>query len=659
MNNGTRTATSPRPTGAQAPRRAPEEYTLSGDDLYLFNEGNHFQLYDKLGAHLVIGKDNSVVGTSFAVWAPNAREVYVMGEFNGWNKTSHPLYAQGQSGIWQNVVPGIGQGTVYKYHIVSHHNNYQVDKSDPFGFFCEVPPRTGSVVWDLGHQWGDQDWMSTRNKRNALDAPINIYEVHLGSWRRVPEEGNRSLGYREMAQSLAEHVHRMGFTHVELLPVMEHPFYGSWGYQATDFFAPTSRYGTPEDFMYLVDYLHQQGIGVILDWVPSHFPTDEHGLIYFDGTHLFEHADPRKGMHWEWGSAVFNYGRNEVRSFLISSAMFWLDRYHVDGLRVDAVASMLYLDYNRKEGEWIPNQYGGNENLEAVGFLRRMNEEIYRRYPDVQTIAEESTSWAMVSKPTYIGGLGFGLKWDMGWMHDTLAYFSLDPVHRKYHHHYLTFRQLYAWTENFVLSLSHDEIVYGKRSLLNKMPGDEWQKFANLRLLLGYMMGQNGKKLLFMGGEFGQGNEWNHDTSLDWHLMHHPMHAGLVRWVEDVNRLYRTEPALYELDFDPAGFQWVDANDSEQSVISFLRRGKTTDTWLLFLLNFTPVPRSNYRVGVPAKGFWKEVLNSDSPEYGGSGQGNFGGLETTPLRYHGRPVSINVTVPPLGMVVFRHSPTER
>ena len=667
MSKRSHTPPTPRqPAAAPATPKAPEPpppaprlgYLLSDQDLYLFNEGSHFRLYDKLGAHPVV-ENGKVTGTSFAVWAPNAREVFVIGEFNGWNKGSHPLYAQGQSGIWQNVVPGVGPGTVYKFHIVSHHNNYRVDKADPIAFYNEVPPRTGSVVWQLDYDWKDADWMANRSRNNGLQSPINIYEVHLGSWRRVPEDGNRWLGYREIAKPLADHVRRMNYTHVEFLPIMEHPFYGSWGYQATGFFAPTSRFGTPQDFMYLVDYLHQQGIGVILDWVPSHFPTDEHGLIYFDGTHLYEHSDPRKGMHREWGSAVFNYGRNEVRSFLISSAMYWLDKYHVDGLRVDAVASMLYLDYNRKEGEWLPNQFGGRENLEAVDFLRRMNAEIYGRFPDVQTIAEESTSWAMVSRPTYIGGLGFGLKWDMGWMHDTLAYFELDPVHRKFHHNYLTFRQLYAWTENFVLSLSHDEVVYGKKSLLNKMPGDYWQKFANLRLLLGYMIGQNGKKLVFMGGEIGQWNEWNHESSLDWHLLHEPGNGGLVRWVEEVNKLYRTEPALYELDFDPAGFQWVDANDADQSVISFLRRGKDPDTWLLFVLNFTPVPRWNYRVGVPLKGFWNEILNSDSREYGGSGQGNFGGLETAPIRYHGRPVSLNVTVPPLGMVVFKNAPARQ
>jgi 1,4-alpha-glucan branching enzyme len=624
---------------------------LTDQDLYLFNEGNHFQLYDKLGAHIVL-EDAEVAGTSFAVWAPNAREVFVIGDFNNWQKGKHPLYSRGQSGIWQNTFSDINAGTVYKYHIVSHHNDYHVDKADPFGFFHEMPPRTGSVVWDLEYSWQDEQWMQYRHKHNRLDAPINIYEMHLGSWRHAPGE-HRSLGYREMAEPLVEHLKRMNYTHVEFMPLMEHPFYASWGYQATGFFAPTARFGTPQDLMYLIDYLHQNRIGVILDWVPSHFPTDGHGLIYFDGTHLYEHADPRQGMHQEWGSAIFNYGRNEVRSFLISSALFWLDRYHIDGLRVDAVASMLYLDYARKEGEWVPNKYGGKENIDAVHFVRRMNEEIYRRFPDVQTIAEESTSWAMVSRPTYLGGLGFGLKWDMGWMHDTLKYLSLDPIHRRYHHNLLSFRGLYAWTENFCLSLSHDEVVYGKKSLLNKMPGDWWQQRANLRLLLGYMIAQPGKKLLFMGGEFGQWNEWNHDTSLDWNLLHYTDHAGILRWVEDVNKLYREEPAMHELDHDPAGFQWVDANDADNSVLSLLRRGKSTDDWILILCNFTPLPRADYHVGVPAGGFWKEVLNSDSPEYGGSGLGNLGGREVWWTPSHGHPFTLSLMVPPLAMVVFK------
>ena len=480
-----------------------------------------------------------------------------------------------------------------------------------------------------------------------------IYEMHIGSWKRVLEEGNRSLTYRELAPQLAEYMNRLGFTHVEFLPIMEHPFFGSWGYQVTGFFAPTSSYGTPQDFMYLVDYLHQHGIGVILDWVPSHFPTDEHGLAYFDGTHLFEHADPRLGFHPDWNSYIFNYGRNEVRNFLISSALFWLDQYHVDGLRVDAVASMLYLDYSRKEGEWIPNEFGGHENLEAIAFLRRFNEEVYKNYPDVQTIAEESTAWPMVSRPTYVGGLGFGLKWDMGWMHDTLNYMAKEPIYRKYHHNDLTFRMLYAFTENFVLPLSHDEVVHGKSSLLGKAPGDAWQKFANLRALFGYMYGQPGKKLIFMGGEFGQWREWVHDSSLDWNLLHYPLHTELQLWVADLNRLYRVERALYELDTNMAGFEWVDCNDTDQSTISFLRHAHTTDEVILIVLNFTPQPRYNYRVGVPRPGFWRELLNSDAKEYGGSGHGNMGGAQSNPISFHGRPHSINITLPPLGAVYLK------
>jgi 1,4-alpha-glucan branching enzyme len=495
--------------------------------------------------------------------------------------------------------------------------------------------------------------MQERHKHNALDAPIAIYEVHLGSWMRVPEEGHRPLTYRELAPKLAEYAERMGFTHVEFLPVMEHPFAGSWGYQTTGYFAPTSRYGTPQDFMYLIDYLHQHGIGVILDWVPSHFPTDEHGIGFFDGTHLYEHSDPQKGLHPDWDSFIFNYGRNEVRSFLISSALFWLDKYHVDGLRVDAVASMLYLDYSRKEGEWIPNKYGGRENLEALAFLRRFNEEVYKNYPDVQTIAEESTAWPMVSRPTYVGGLGFGLKWDMGWMHDTLDYMTKNPIFRKYHHNELTFRMLYAFTENFALPLSHDEVVHGKGSLLGKMPGDDWQKFANLRLLLGYMYAQPGKKLLFMGGEFGQWWEWNHDSSLDWHLLTFPPHSSLQRWVEDLNRLYRSESVLHGLEFDPAGFEWVDCSDFERSVISFIRKGRSTGDIILVVCNFTPTPRFNYRVGAPRGGFWREVLNSDAQQYGGSGHGNLGGVEAAPIPYHGRSYSLNLTLPPLGVVFLK------
>jgi 1,4-alpha-glucan branching enzyme len=644
------------PKGTSQPQAQPQIVSydvtrITDDDIYLFNEGNHFRLYEKLGAHpmTVDGTD----GTYFAVWAPESEQVFVTGTFNDWNNASHPLRPRGESGIWQGFIPGIGKGTLYKYHIRSRHNGYRVDKTDPFAFFNEIPPKTASIVWDLEYPWDDQVWMRSRRGRDALDAPMAIYEMHLGSWRRVPDEGNRSLSYRELAPQLAEYVSEMGFTHVEFLPIMDHPFFGSWGYQTTGYFAPSGNYGTPQDFMYLVDYLHQHGIGVILDWVPSHFPTDEHGLGYFDGSHLYEHADPRQGMHPDWNTLVFNYGRNEVRSFLISGALFWLDKYHADGLRVDAVASMLYLDYSRKEGEWIPNQYGGRENLEAIGFLRRFNEEVYKSYPDVQTIAEESTSWPMVSRPNYVGGLGFGLKWDMGWMHDTLEYMSQDPIFRKFHHNKLTFRMLYAFHENFVLPLSHDEVVYGKGSLLGKMPGDDWQKFANLRLLFAYMYAQPAKKLLFMGGEFGQSREWAHDGSLNWDLLEYAPHAGLQRWMADVNRLYRSEPALHELDCDPAGFEWIDCIDAESSVISLMRKGRSTDDIILVACNFTPMPRPNYRVGAPCGGFWREVLNSDATLYGGSGQGNFGGIEAVPIGLHGRPYSLTVTLPPLGAVFFK------
>ena len=624
---------------------------FSKDDLYLFNEGTHFHLYEKLGAHRMTVDGNE--GMYFAVWAPDARHVSVVGDFNRWDKGSHPLRPRGRSGIWEGFIPGVGKGALYKYHIVSRYKGYRVDKTDPFAFYDEVSPKTASVVWDLDYGWGDQDWMARRGGHNALSAPIAVYEVHLGSWMRVAEDGDRSLSYREMAPKLADYVKRMGFTHVEFLPVMEHPFYGSWGYQVTGYFAPTSRYGTPQDLMYLVDYLHQQGIGVILDWVPSHFPTDEHGPGFFDGTHLYEHAYPQKGLHPDWDSFIFNYGRNEVRSFLLSNALFWLDKYHADGLRVDAVASMLYLDYSRNEGEWMPNEYGGRENLEAIEFLRRFNTEVYKHHPDAQTIAEESTAWPMVSRPTHVGGLGFGLKWDMGWMHDTLQYMARDPVHRKYHHNELTFRMIYAFHENFVLPLSHDEVVHGKGSLLGRMPGDDWQKFANLRLLLAYMYAQPGKKLLFMGDEFGQWREWHHDESLDWPLAQYDRHAGLQRLVEDLNRLYRAEPALHELDCDPAGFGWIDANDSQSSVLTFMRKGRSTDDIIVVACNFTPVPRDNYQVGVPRGGFWQQVLNSDRREYWGSGQGNLAGVEAVPVAVHGRRYSLNLALPPLGAVFFK------
>jgi 1,4-alpha-glucan branching enzyme len=623
---------------------------LSDDDLFLFNEGSHFRLYLKLGAHPLTAGDTP--GTYFAVWAPDAEKVFVIGDFNNWDKESHPLVPRGQSGIWDGFIPGVGPGAIYKFHIHSRFQSYKVDKADVFGYSFEGPPRTASVVWDLDYAWSDQDWMTKRHEQNALNAPLSIYEVHLGSWRRNVEEG-RYLTYREIAPQLAEYVKNMGFSHVEFLPVMEHPFYGSWGYQTTGYFAPTSRYGTPQDFMFLVDYLHQNDIGVILDWVPSHFPADEHGPGFFDGTHLFEHADPRKGYHPDWDSKIFNYGRNEVRNFLLSSALFWLDRYHIDGLRLDAVASMLYLDYSRRGGDWIPNKYGSNENLEAIDFLRQFNKEVYGNYPDVQTFAEESTAWAMVSRPIYVGGLGFGFKWDMGWMHDTLMYMAKDPIFRKFHHNTLTFRMLYAWTENFVLPLSHDEVVHGKGSLLRQMPGDDWQRFANLRLMFGYMFGQPGKKLLFMGGEFGQWDEWYHEKSLDWHLLEFPPHIGVKKWVEDLNRTYRQEPPLYESDLEPEGFRWIDCTDVDHSVVSFLRQGKSTGDLILVVANFTPETHQNYRVGAPRAGYWQELLNGDAPIYGGSGQGNMGGLETTPIPYHGYPDSLNLTLPPLATVFFK------
>ena len=624
---------------------------LTDNDLHLFNEGTHFRLYEKLGTHVV--NHNGREGTHFAVWAPDAEQVSVIGDSNGWQKGSHPLKPRGQSGIWQGIIPGVSKGAIYKYHIVSRYRGYQVEKADPFAFRAEIPPKTASIVWDLDYLWGDRAWMENQHKHNALDAPLAIYEVHLGSWRRVAEEGNRPLSYREIAPQLAEYVKKMGFTHVEFLPLTEHPFYGSWGYQTTGYFAPTSLYGTPQDLMYLIDFLHQNEIGVILDWVPSHFPTDEHGLGYFDGTHLYEHAGVGKGFHPDWKSYIFNYGRKEVQSFLISSALFWLDKYHVDGLRCDAVASMLYLDYSRKEGEWPPNQFGGRENLEAIAFLRRLNQEVYRSFPNVQTIAEESTAWPMVSRPTYLGGLGFGLKWDMGWMHDTLKYISKDPVHRKFHQSDLTFRMLYSFFENFVLPLSHDEVVHEKGSLLGRMPGDDWQKFANLRLLLAYMFAQPGKKLLFMGGEFAQWREWQHQESLDWHLLQYERHQQVQRLVQDLNWMYRSEPALFELDVSPQGFEWVDCQDSESSVLSLIRKGVSSHDQMLIVLNFTAVPRYDYRVGVPKAGLWEEILNCDSTYYGGSGQGNQGGALATDASHHGRPYSLKLTLPPLSAVFLK------
>jgi 1,4-alpha-glucan branching enzyme len=634
------------------PKTKKETTLLSDEDIFLFNEGSHFHLHEKLGSHLLTAGD--VQGTYFAVWAPDAEQAFVMGDFNNWDKSSHSLRPRGRSGIWEGFVPGVVKGTRYKYHIESRHKGYRVDKADPFAFTNEVPPETVSIVWDLDYDWGDKEWMARRSKPEPHEAPITVYEVHLGSWMQSGERDDRWLTYRELAVELADYVNKMGFTHVQFLPIMEHPFYGSWGYQVRGYFAPTSRYGTPQDFMYLVDYLHQHDIGVILDWVPAHFPTDEHAIGFFDGTHLFEHADPKKGIHPDWDSFIFNYGRPEVRCFLLSSALYWLDYYHADGLRVDAVASMLYLDYSREEGDWIPNEYGGRENLDAISFLRRFNEEIYRLHPDVQTIAEESTAWPMVSRPTYVGGLGFGMKWDMGWMHDTLAYMSREAIHRKFHHTQLTFRMLYAFNENFMLPLSHDEVVHGKRSLLEKMPGDDWQKFANLRLLFGYMYAQPAKKLLFMGGEFGQRREWYHEENLDWHLLDDPLHAGVQQWVRDLNLAYRRESAFYELDFEATGFEWIDCNDTEQSTVSFIRKNRSGSEIILAVFNFTPVPRLSFEVGVPRGEFWTEFLNSDAEEFGGSGHGNFGGVEASPTEMHGRPYSLKITLPPLGAVFFKN-----
>lgn len=627
---------------------------LTDFDLHLFRQGRHANLYDKLGSHQI--EHEGTKGALFSVWAPAAKSVAVIGDFNGWNPVAHPLGVRWDgSGIWEGFIPGISSGEIYKYHIVSHHNNYRVDKGDPFAFWWELPPRTGSKVWSLDYHWHDEMWMGERKRQNDLRAPMSVYEVHLGSWRRDPRDPSRLLSCQELAQPLAEYVKMMGFTHVEFLPVMEHPFYGSWGYQTVGYFAPSSRYGTPQDFMSLIDYLHQQGIGVILDWVPSHFPADEHGLAYFDGTHLFEHADPKQGYHPDWKSSIFNYDRHEVRSFLTSSALFWLDKYHADGLRVDAVASMLYLDYSRQTGEWIPNRQGGRENLEALEFIRQCNQLIYERFPDVQMIAEESTAWPMVSRPVSMGGLGFGMKWNMGWMHDTLVYMSKDPVYRKHHHNQITFSIWYAFFENFVLPLSHDEVVHGKGSLIGKMPGDDWQKFANLRLLLGYMFTHPGKKLLFMGGEFAQRAEWNHEHSLEWHLLQYADHQGIQTWVRDLNHLYRSEIGLHTRDFEPAGFRWIDCEDWQQSIVGWLRFGETEQDTLLIVANFTPVSREQYRLGVPSAGLWREALNSDASIYGGTDVGNGGALQTESRGSHGYDQSLILTLPPLGILVFTRS----
>jgi 1,4-alpha-glucan branching enzyme len=626
-----------------APKGAPPHSPLSDDDVYLFNEGTHRQLGDKLGAQLRPGG-----GVAFGVWAPNAVRVAVVGDFNHWSRDSDLLAPRGSSGVWEGVVDRAEAGNVYKFAITTRAGEV-LEKADPFALCTECPPRTGSVVWDLAYEWGDGDWMRSRGERVGLDAPLSVYEVHLGSWRRDPAEPWRFLGYAEVAQPLIDHLLRTGFSHVEFLPLMEHPFYGSWGYQATGFFAPTRRYGDPQGLMFLIDQLHQAGIGVILDWVPSHFPEDAYGLARFDGTSLYEHADPRLGFHPDWKSLIFNFGRHEVRSFLASSAEHWLSAYHVDGLRVDAVASMLYLDYSRKPGEWIPNVHGGRENLEALEFLRQLNTGIYADHPDVQVIAEESTDFPGVSRPVDAGGVGFGLKWDMGWMHDTLVYLARDPVYRRHHHGELTFRNMYAYSENFMLPLSHDEVVHGKSSLLTKMPGDDWQRFANLRLLYGYQFAQPGKKLLFMGDELAQRREWDHDKSLDWHLLDAPAHDGILRWVSDLNRLYRERRALHALDCDPGGFAWTQADESETSLLSFLRLSPG-DPPVLVVYNFTPVPRTGVVTGVPLGGDWHELLNSDAGIYGGSGMGNLGVVEAYPSPAHGRPWSLTLTVPPLGCV---------
>ena len=622
---------------------------MNDRDIYLLREGTHARLSDHLGCHLRAGG-----GAEFAVWAPNAESVSVIGDWNYWSTDADRLDLRHDgSGIWQGFAPQAQRGQAYKYRIHSRYNGYVVDKADPFALYAEAPPATASRIWSLEYEWSDQPWMTERGPKNALDAPMAVYEVHLGSWRR---RDGQFYGYRELAHLLADYVNHLGFTHVELMPVTEHPFYGSWGYQTTGYFAPTSRFGTPQDFMYFVDHLHQQGIGVLLDWVPSHFPTDEHGLGYFDGTHLFEHSDPRQGFHPEWKSSIFNYGRGEVRSFLTSSGQFWLDKYHLDGLRVDAVASMLYLDYAREHGEWIPNRHGGRENLEAIEFLRTLNKAVYREHPDTLTIAEESTAWPRVSRPTDMDGLGFGMKWNMGWMHDSLAYMKQDPIHRKYHHHQLTFSMVYAFNENFVLPLSHDEVVHGKGSLLGKMPGDAWQQFANLRALFGYMWGHPGKKLLFMGGEFGQRREWTHEGELEWWVAGLEGHAGLQRFVSQLNRIYRATPALHQLDFSPAGFEWIVADDAQASVFAFLRKPREGGAPVLVVSNLTPMPRSNYLLGVPSAGFWRELINSDALEFGGSGCGNLGGVDAAPVPAQGRSHSVCLTLAPLSTLFLQWTP---
>lgn len=629
-------------------------FSLFSDfDIQLFKAGKHYHLYNKLGSHVI--RHEGQQGVYFAVWAPNARYVSVVGNFNGWDRQSHPMNVRWDgSGIWEAFLPGVPDKEYYKYYIESH-NGYCVEKGDPYAFHWETPPQTSTVVWDIDYTWNDQAWISSRGEKRALGKPISVYELHLGSWRRKHEEEGRFMTYREIAAELPAYCEYMGFTHVEFMPVMEHPFYGSWGYQLTGYYAPSSRYGTPQDFMYLVDKLHEAGIGVILDWVPSHFPTDEHGLGYFDGTHLYEYSDPRKGFHPDWKSNIFDLGRNEVREFLISNALYWLDKYHIDALRVDAVASMLYLDYSRKEGEWIPNQYGGRENLEAISFLQEFNQAVHEYYPDVFTVAEESTAWPGVTRNVNEGGLGFDMKWMMGWMHDTLSYFETEPIYRSYHQGQLTFSIVYAFSEKFTLPLSHDEVVYGKGSMINKMPGDQWQKFANLRLLYGYMFGHPGAKLIFMGGEFAQDHEWRHDFSLDWHENHHPLNNGVQKLLKDLNGLYKQEPALYQKNFDPSGFEWIDIGDSTNSVISWIRRGEEGEDELLFIASFTPVVRENYRIGVPRMGFYQEVLNTDNLKYGGADVLNHGEIETYPIPMHGKPHSVPLMLPPLGLVVLKYS----
>ena len=623
---------------------------LTEYDLYLLGEGTHWRSYDQLGAQL--RTVDGVQGVNFAVWSPNATSVSIIGDFNNWDGRRHPMRKHIPSGLWELFVPGLGEGTLYKYRV--KHGQEVFEKSDPYGFAAELPPRTASKVVSLDrYQWADRDWMARRQDVNKFDAPMSFYEVHLGSWRRPGDDHHRWMTYREMAHELVDYAKDMGFTHLELLPVAEHPFSGSWGYQTVGYFAPTSRYGTPEDFMYFVDHCHQSGLGVILDWVPAHFPRDGHGLARFDGTALYEHADPRKGEHKDWGTLIFNYGRHEVRNFLLSNALFWMDKYHIDGLRVDAVASMIYLDYSREAGEWIPNQFGGRENLEAIDLLKELNVQTHSQYPGTLTIAEESTAWPGVSRPTYVGGLGFSLKWNMGWMNDTTRYFRHDPIHRKYHHDELTFSLIYAFHENFVLPLSHDEVVHGKGSILDQMPGDLWQKFANLRLLYSYMWAHPGKKLLFMGDEFGQWNEWNYDTSLQWDLLQWESHQGVQRMVRDINHLYRREPALYEVDFDHTGFEWIDCHNCDESVLGFVRRAKDPNDFLVVACNFTPAPRLQHRLGVPELCWYEEIFNSDSMYYSGSNLGNGPGVMAEELSSHGRPASVQIAIPPLGLTVLK------